>query len=63
MYIFTRNYIICSVLNLCLFIFLISKCCLYIADLVLDDSQLRSYAFAEIEQLLQCHGKSMKDDL
>jgi len=29
--------------------------CLYIADLVLDDTQLRSYALAEIEQLLQCH--------
>jgi hypothetical protein len=29
---------------------------------VLDDTQLRSYALAKIEQLLQCHGKSMKDD-
>lgn len=29
---------------------------------MLDDSQLRSYALAEIEQLLQSHGKSMKDD-
>jgi phosphoribosylanthranilate isomerase len=29
---------------------------------VLDDSQLRSYAPVEIEQLVQCHGKSLKDD-
>jgi len=29
---------------------------------VLDDSQLKSYALAEIELLLQYHGKSMKDD-
>ena len=29
---------------------------------MLDDSQLRSYALAEIELLLQFHGKSMKDD-
>lgn len=28
-------------------------------NLVLDDSQLRSYTLAEIEHLLQCHGKSM----
>ncbi|MCI25253.1 helicase-like protein, partial [Trifolium medium] len=30
-------------------------------DLVLTPDQLKSYALAEIEALLQCHGKSLKD--
>jgi len=30
--------------------------------LELDDDQLRSYALAEVEKLIQGHGKSMKDD-
>ena len=29
---------------------------------MLDDNQLRSYALAEIERLVQKHGKNMKDD-
>ena len=32
------------------------------ADLVLDDEQLKNYTLAEIERLVQCHGKSMKED-
>ena len=37
-------------------------CCILHADLVLDDNQLKSYTLAEIERLLQSHGKNMKED-
>lgn len=33
-----------------------------VPDLVLDDDQIKSYGLAEIEVLLQAHGKVMKED-
>jgi len=33
-----------------------------ITDLILDDDQLKNYTLAEMERLVQSHGKSLKED-